>query len=111
MPRLIYSLELQLAAPDGTQPNAELIAPLTPDGQSPHVRAELPTQRVIDLRVGDWCRHVTLGTRQVIGIRAYRDAWFGEGEQPDLRGGYYGARAAARRPAASAPNTRGGPIG
>lgn len=82
MPRIIYSLQLELKHPDNPEALVELIAPLSPDGQSPHCRACLPKSRVVDLRVGDLVQHG--GKRYCIKkVAAYRDVYADElHEQP-----------------------------
>jgi hypothetical protein len=101
MPRLIYSLLFELApGPEADQP-VELIVPLAPDGQSKYVEAEPPKGTVIDLRVGDWCRHGSLGRRKIRDIRAYRDTYFPASRRPHLHDGYFVQRAPDSRPETS----------
>ena len=75
MPRIIYSLQLELEDPKSPSGTVGLIAPLDREGQSPHCRACMPKTRVIDLRVGDVVEHRKAKRYRIVGIRAYRDAW------------------------------------
>ena len=72
MPRIIYSLLFELE-PQEAGDSIELVAPLTPDGQSPACRAVAPKTRVIDLRPGDHV-HYQSGRYKIRRIKAYRDA-------------------------------------
>ena len=86
MPRIIYSLQLELEEPKSTRGTIGLIAPLDPPGQSPHCRACSPKRRVIDLRVGDFVEHKKSRRYRIVGIKAYRDAWMGT--PPESGDGY-----------------------
>ena len=72
MPRIIYSLHLELEPKDDGQP-IELIVPLTPDGQGQLTEPLPPKKRMIDVRAGDHIRHPS-GRYKVRSIKAYRDA-------------------------------------
>jgi hypothetical protein len=80
MPRVIYSLAFDVLH-RGQQ--MLLIAPLLPDGQSPHCRACAPKCRVIDLRPGDQVEHGQSRYR-IKKVSAYRQAFYGAaGPRPD----------------------------
>jgi hypothetical protein len=70
MPRVIYSLAFDLMH-HGQQ--MLRIAPLLPDGQSPHCRACAPKRRVVDLRSGDQVEHGASRYR-IKKVSAYRQA-------------------------------------
>ena len=86
MPRIIYSLQLDLGR-TLTGEIVQLIAPLDIGGQSPHCRP-VQKKRAIDLRVGDFIQH--RGRSYIIdGIEAYREAWVDESalrEKPTIEG-------------------------
>ena len=77
MPRIIYSLEFDIADPDRPQQLLGLIAPLNRAGQSPHCRP-IGKGRVIDLRVGDQLTHQGRCV-DIRAVRAYRQHWIEEG--------------------------------
>ena len=76
MPRIIYSLQLDLD-PTATGEVLQLIAPLDAHGRSPHIRPHPPKKRAVDLRPGDWPRHRGRPFR-VWAMRAYREHWVSE---------------------------------
>lgn len=86
MPRIIYSLQLDLY-PRRPGELLELIAPLDANGQSPHCRALPPKSRMIDLRPGDHVHHKT-GRYRIKSVKAYRDATIRAEAAPHVADGY-----------------------
>jgi hypothetical protein len=88
--RIIYSIELQLEPEPGSSPgsSAVIVLPLNRAGMSTasNGKPRPPKQRTIDLRVGDFVM-VNKQWRKILGVSAYRDAWF-EGEPADDSSGY-----------------------
>ena len=69
MPRIIYSLQLELDPNTKGQP-IELIVPLKPDGNADRTRPLPPKQRMIDVRAGDFI-HSPSGRHKVLSVKAY----------------------------------------
>jgi hypothetical protein len=88
--RIIYSIELQLERTPDSPPgsSAAIVLPLNREGlsTSSNGKPRPLKQRTMDLRVGDFVM-VNNQWRKILGVRAYRDAWF-EGEPADDGPGY-----------------------
>ena len=83
MQRVIYSLELELDAGPGPQTMVR-ICQLDRDGNSQYCYV-LGKPRMIDVRPGDVIQTAG-GRRKVIGVKAWRECYFAEGESPPKDG-------------------------
>ena len=83
MQRVIYSLELELAAGPGPELKF-LICPLDRDGNTLHSYV-LGKLRMIDVRPGDTVQHAK-GRWKVLGVKAWRETYIPDGAPPPQYG-------------------------